>query len=341
MAKIRSLGLKERKQVLALLNHFYGQENEQPILKGFHSYTLPFHALNDLCPPSFKLFPSIYVALEDDQVLGLVWLAQDGHRKERWKIEQVIINPDAYAAFDVAKQLLYYVINKYGAMGVETFVARVNPHYHEGLSLLKDCGFRHSTKLHTYQWQGVRPDAIDTHISIKGLRDAHCGDSRKLQELHSETLLPEIRMSLRKAPDDLQPNLITAIGQRFKGNFYKRWVVAPGNRDYLYGSVSIETHDYKQFDLGLMVSPGWEAGLNDLLLFGLQKIYQCSSTPTIKVISYDFQRSKIEALEALGFAYSDTQEVLIKDYWAQAKDPNMLRKSPILLWTNPQGTSPA
>lgn len=342
MAKIRSLGNKELQQVLSLLERFTGDEFNYPVLERFQGLYLPFHSINHALPLSLKFLPDIYVALADNKVLGLVWLSRDGSRQDRWKIDQVIIDPEAYSAFDVGRQLVYYAINKLGSMGVETFLAMVDPHYDDGLALLKDCGFRHCTKLHTYHLAGLPEDLRERKIHIQGLREAGRSDARKLQELHSETLAPEVRISLRKSPADLYPSFFERLGQRFRGEFYKRWVVSQGSRDYLYGSIAISTLDYKQFELSLMVSPAWEDGLEDMLCFALQKIGQNATTPKITLSTYEFQKAKIATVEKLGFQRESTTEILVKDYLIPLKDKGNRAKNPVLLFARGGGkTSPA
>ena len=59
-----------------------------------------------------------------DQVLGLIWLSRDGARNNRWKIDQVIVDPMA-STYDVGTQLVNYVINRYGGAGVQTSTGEV------------------------------------------------------------------------------------------------------------------------------------------------------------------------------------------------------------------------
>jgi hypothetical protein len=342
MAKIRSLGNKELKQVLSLLERFSGHEFDYPVLERFKTLYLPFHKVNQFLPLGLKFLPGIYVATAEDQVMGLVWLSRDGNRRDRWKIDQVIINPESYSAYDVGKQLLYFVINQYGAAGVETFLAYVDPLYTEGLALLKDCGFRHCTKMHTFTLENnLAEEFRNRHVQIQGIREARGPDARKLQELHSETLVPEVRISLRKSPEDFYPPLLDRMTRRFQGEFVKRWVVSLGSQDYLHGSVSLATWDYKNFEISVLVSPAWEQGMEDMMLFILQQVYKCASNPRIVVNAYEFQKGKVALLEKLGFTRSGTVDILVKDYWIPVKSKQLQAKSPVLLFAKGGRTSPA
>jgi hypothetical protein len=342
MAKIRSLGTLELRQVLTLLERFSADEFNYPVLERFQTLYMPIHMVNHYLPLLWKFLPEIYVAVSDGQVLGLVWLSRDGRRTQRWKIDQVIINPDAYLAYDVGKQLVYYVVNRLGAMGVETFLAYVDPHYSEGMALLKDCGFRHCTRLHTFILENI-PDECraEQPVNISGLRESRRSDARKLQELHSETLAPEARVSLRQSPADFYtPSGCRWPGGPVVGGFFKRWVVSTGHRDYLYGSLSLSSSDCQHFDAALLVSPSWEDGTADLLQFAIQQVAKSTMNPKITITAYEFQKNKIETLTQMGFNRVSTIDILVKDYWIPVKDPAILRqKHPVLLWAG--RTSPA
>jgi len=302
---------------------------------------MPLDSLNHMLPLCWKFLPAIYVALSNDKVLGLVWLSRDGYRVERWKVDRIILDPEAYSALDVGKELLYFVMNQFGAKGVETFLACVAPHDDIGLALLKDCGFRHCTKSYMMQLEDLPEIARQNTLLIEGLREARSTDARKLQELYSETLVPEVRISLRKSPEDLYPPVWEGMIRRCRGEFEKRWVISQGSRDYLSGSISFSTRDYKFFSISLLVSPGWEQGTEDLLTFALQKISQSCLNPKVSVEIYEFQKNTRDVLEKLGFTTAYTHEILVKDYWIPLKDRGLKLKNPVLLFAKGGNTSPA
>lgn len=341
MAKIRSLGNKELKQVLSLLERFSGDEFNYPVLEHFQTLYMPLRLINQLLPLKFRFLPAIYVATDSDKVLGLVWLSRDGYRQDRWKVEQIIINPEYASAYDVGKQLMEYVINKYGAMGVETFLAYVDPHYTEGLGLLKECGFRHCTKVHTYQLEKISEELKERKIYIRGLREARSTDAQTLKELYTETLMPEVRISLQKSAADLTPPLMDMVARRIKGEFFKRWVISTESQEHFYGSIAISTWDYRQFDISILISPAWESETEDLIVFAVQQVAKCTSHPKILVHSYDFHKTKKEVLTQLGFERVWTTEVLVKDYWTPVKDKALQSKNPVLLFAKGGKTSPA
>ena len=104
MIKIRALGTKELKQVLTLLKQYGHEELEYSVLRRLRQLYVPLHVLSQLLPPQWQFMPGIYVAVARDDVMGLVWLTQDGHRNNRWSIDELIIDPDQ-STYDIGTQL--------------------------------------------------------------------------------------------------------------------------------------------------------------------------------------------------------------------------------------------
>ena len=137
MAKIRRLGNRELRQVIDLLSKFAHDAATTQTLTRLQSLYIPFHTLNSLLPLSLKFMPEVFVASEEGRVLSLIWLSQDGHRRDCWKIDEIIINPETDSSLAVTKQLVQYSLSQLGARGVETFLA----YLHQKIYALKVAGF--------------------------------------------------------------------------------------------------------------------------------------------------------------------------------------------------------
>lgn len=350
MVKIRPLGPNELKQVLHLLQQFGDNEFSYAALEHLQSLFLPFHQMSHWLPLRLTFMPGIYVAVEQHHVLGLVWVSQDGGNPQRWKIDQLILNPQdmsslGRSALDVGRQLIDYVITSYGAKGVETFLAYVDTHYDQGLALLKECGFRHCTKVTTYHYEGAMSEGmapmIKAHSHNPLLREVKAQDRPKLTELYAESLPPEVRVSLRKTGDDLFPSGFQRCSWSLGSGLYRHWVVGEPEKVYLMGSVAIHSKDYKHYQIRLIVSPGWQDGLEGLLAIALRHIYHTTSHPVIQIEVYEFHHPIQQALSSLGFQTALTTQVLVKDYWVStSKDPELLQ-NPVLFLANKGRTSPA
>lgn len=337
MIKIRAMGVRELKQVLNLLERFTDEDFEYRVLENFRQLYAPLQRFSQMLPPQWQFIPAIYVAVSNQKVLGLIWLSRDGHKASRWKIEQLIIDPDEFS-YDVGTQLINYVVNRYGAEGVQTFLAFVHNQYEQALGLLKSCGFRHVSRLHVFAYENLSSWASE-EMTISSLREAGGSDRHKLKVLHDETLPIEKRIPLEKHPRDFTPSCLQSISDRLKGIFHKRWVVEDRAHDLFIGSLEITTENYKDFQLSILVSPGWQDGFEDLLRYGIQHVMQHTENARILIQVYEFQSEFLDTLKELGFNRVYEAELLVKDYWVPLEDKPEKRSSPILLFAGKPSTA--
>jgi hypothetical protein len=345
MAKIRRLGNRELRQVIDLLSKFAHDAATTHTLKRLQSLYIPFHTLNSLLPLSLKFMPEVFVASDEGRVLSLIWLSQDGHRRDCWKIDEIIINPETDSSLAVTKQLVQYSLSQLGARGVETFLAYLDVSSVDGIGLLKECGFRHCTRLHTWSWEAsesISADDFSGVSKVTGLREATSWDIKQLQSLYSDSLPPEVRVSLRRLPSELHPSLDQQVLKRCTGSFYKAWVVPHSSQQYLLAYVGLSSQDYRDFRLHLIVSPGYDDELEPLLLFGVSQVLKNGSRVSVTLDCFDFQKSWPDILQKYHFESCGTTEILVKDVFVPLSEQSNPLTSPVLLFGKPGGrTSPA
>lgn len=337
MIKIRALRPSELKQVLSLLGRYSDQESEYSVLQKMQQLYIPMHRVSQLLPLPLQFMPAIFVAVSREKVLGLIWLSRDGEQSRRWKIDQLILDPETFS-YDVGTQLVNYVINRYGGDGVQTFLAYVDQYYNTGLGLLKSCGFRRCTRLHYFTHQNPGTLKLEP-ISMDGIRESGNNDCGKLTALYNDMLPPEARICLEKSWRDFYRPATRSVSDKMKGLFFKRWVVEDVARDHLIASVDITTADYKDFYLNLVASPGWEGYYADLLTYAIQQVLLITGSAKIHIDCFEFNKQGVEVLEKLGFHRNSIAEVLVKDYWIPIEDKGSRLQSPILLFSGK--TSPA
>jgi hypothetical protein len=337
MIKIRALGTRELKQVLGLLAHT--EQFEYGVLEQFRQLYVPMHRLSLVLPPKHQFLPGIFVAIAGQKVLGLIWLSPDGGNN-RWKIDQLLIDPNE-STYDVGTQLVNYVVNRYGGEGVQTFLALVDARYDQALGLLKTCGFRHCTQLHTFR---AKADTLTLPQESlpKHLRLAQTSDAQRIRDLHSDTLMPEVRFSLERTVTDFKRPLSRRLAEKARGQFFRRWVVEDPGRDVILGCLDVITRDYSQFYLEMISSDGWANVYPGLLQYGVQHVLKTQRSADVVVQAYDFQKSAVKTLEDSGFQWVSTAQVLVKDYWIPREQQAPKLTSPILLFAGGGGkTSPA
>ena len=84
---------------------------------------------------------NVYVLTENDEILGHITVLPKMGNPYKIIITRLIFQNNLY---DVGKQLVEFVIAKYGAMGAVSFSAKIDNSHEELVQLfLNQCGFRH------------------------------------------------------------------------------------------------------------------------------------------------------------------------------------------------------
>ncbi|MBX2860289.1 MAG: GNAT family N-acetyltransferase [Vampirovibrio sp.] len=343
MIKIRALGFFQVRQVLDLLKAHHGEHLHTKILEKLHHCYVPFQRISQLLPPRFQFMPIIYVAVSRNKVFGFIWLRTDGVKGSRLRIEQVLIDPTKFS-YDIGTQLVNFVVNRYGAEGVQTFLALVHENADEAQALFKTCGFRHVTKVLSYVHTSPSDIGDGEAQDIHGLRESGRQDRLKLKELYTDCLAPETRICLEKAVDDFNGPLAktyrtNTLAPGSQPVFFKRWVIEDVVHDVLLAAVDVVTDNCRDFHINLLVSPGWSDGLESLLDYGVSQVLKNTESAQIHVACYLFNKELNHLLEEKGFSRTETAEVLVKDYWIPLQDDSQTQQSPILAF--PGKTSPA
>ena len=348
MIRFRILGFKDLQQAIALLEGFQAENPTETssvtkILRQLKSVVLPFHHLSHWLPLELKYLPEIYVASENDQVMSLIWLVREGGKQDYWRIEEVIINPNAINAITVTKQLIQYALSQLSGKGVETFLAHIQKHATEALGLLKECGFRYCTSM--TEWQlASDSDRLQkpTEIPNIGFREASAWDAKYILALYTDSLPPEIRVSLRKEPEELYPNMSQSFIRQCKGQFYKAWVLPHKSQEYYQAFLSIKSKNYRDFKVTIIYSMAVNELLTEILNYALYQIFLNGSRVTIHLETFSYQKALQELLENKSFDKGQEQDILVKDHWMPIQDKeNTLLKSPLLLFSDKGKTSPA
>lgn len=297
----------------------------------------PFNFLHEFLPLSWKFLPESYVAIEDNEPLGLISLAPDGHTKTRWKINRLVLGMNAY---DVGKQLIDYVVNKYGGAGVEVFLAVIDENYTEAIALFKNaCFFRDSSKINIWEYQDFYFE--NGQKQPENLRKAQNEDTRKIFEFDSEAILPNYRNSLVKTVGDFSFGLKNKLINEIKGYKVSKYVLDNPGTKGVEALVSIFTSDNKSFWVDITLSLAYKDYYEDLVMFAVNKIKSENKDARVYVGVKDYHQTgkhMTEVLKKNKLKQCGNFQVLVKDYWKPAEVYRERRSSAIIF---PDMTSPA
>jgi ribosomal protein S18 acetylase RimI-like enzyme len=343
MLTIRALGHRHLEQVIALLDRYASQTYET--LMRFRQLTIPFLQLSRALPARHQFLPAIYVACRQQRVLGVVVLSPDDANNRRWRIEQLIVDPEE-SSFDVGSQLLGYIMNRYGADGVHSFVAHVSQQDMDASALLKSAGFRYCTRQLWFDFtpsdkanspqtsQPVTANAPNGE-GINGghqvFKEAGCHHAERLSQLYNDALPPDIRISLEKAPADYRQLTLRQCMRRIQGYFFQRWVLEDTHRDVVIAAIEISSSDFSHFYLNVVVSPVWTSVSDRLVSHGMYLVQRISRQARITTVIFDHDKALQQLLLQKGFEPSPPVDILVKEYWIPLSTQVPRLSSPVLL----------
>lgn len=324
MAKIRSLALRDipkLKKMISMISNLSSAD----VAFGYKSYVpFPLNLLNRMLPLSLKFASDSYVAIDNNKLCGLVTLKPQEKNPQSWRISKLFLDENGY---DTGRQLVSYAIAKYGAMGANTFMVKVDEDHEELLELFsKGCGFRvcASEQLWKMEEINVKGPSLD-----KGFfRPFKNSDASAAAGIYNELIFPHFRYSLAKTPAEFENVLCSGL---YRTSFF-RYVLEDSSKHSIKGYFSIQTNDNENFILNIDLVSAFDEYLPDVINFSLSQIFMRKKKFNFYVRNKKYQTNgtKIEKyLKENGFKNVKTQIVLVKDYYKRVQEDERCTKPAI------------
>lgn len=324
MAKIRSLALRDipkLKKMISMISNLSSAD----VGFGYKSYVpFPFNLINKILPLSLKFASDSYVAIEDNKLCGLITLKPQEKNPQSWRISKLFLDENGY---DVGRQLVSFAIAKYGAMGANTFMVKVDEDHEELLELFsKGCGFRvcASEQLWKMEEINVSGPSLD-----KGFfRPFKNSDASAAAGIFNELIFPHFRYSLARTPGEFENVLCSGL---YKTSFFK-YVLEDSSKHSVKGYFSIQTNDNENFILNIDLVSAFDNYLPDVINFSLSQIFMRKKKFNFFVRNKKYQTNgtKIEKyLKENGFKNVKTQIVMVKDYYKRIQEDERYSKPAI------------
>lgn len=324
MAKIRSLALRDipkLKKMISMISNLSSAD----VGFGYKSYVpFPFNLMNKILPLSLKFASDSYVAIEDNKLCGLVTLKPQEKNPQSWRISKLFLDENGY---DVGRQLVSFAIAKYGAMGANTFMVKVDEDHEELLELFsKGCGFRvcASEQLWKMEEINVSGPSLD-----KGFfRPFKNSDASAAAGIFNELIFPHFRYSLARTPGEFENVLCSGL---YRTSFFK-YVLEDSSKHSVKGYFSIQTNDNENFILNIDLVSAFDNYLPDVINFSLSQIFMRKKKFNFFVRNKKYQTNgtKIEKyLKENGFKNVKTQIVMVKDYYKRIQEDERYSKPAI------------
>lgn len=279
----------------------------------------PFNTIHDLLPLNFKFLPESYVIEEDKEIIGMVTVSPTAGNPFKLNINRLFLEQDY---FNAGKQLIEFVISKYGAKGASAFVAKIDDSYDELLQLFAEgCGFRQCSSEQLWKMNTLRLSQTDNSF----FRPFKNSDAQAVAMLFNDTIITHFKHSISRTKNEYLEPIFKGLTEESKF----KYVIEDENLKTVKAYFSFTTCDNSNYILDITTSPWYECSRDDILSFTINQIAkrQKEFSLFVKVKKYTTTAESFEQyLVEKDFKCVQNQLVLIKDFYKLLKEPQPLHR---------------
>lgn len=325
MIKIQPFLPVDSTQVKALLRH----QNE-PV--PYESFCQEDRVLNSgvtfwqhWIPCGLHVGPSVYVAKEDNVVLGLISVDTNGRSHNCWRVDHLVVHPQ-HRGRGIAQELLRFALAYFGSQGIAHFVMEVSDQNSAGLALLGSCGFRRCTKVNYYQVPLDLEDRQSTTIDGDVFRLAVPTDRNKIYDLSQDVIPTDLRRIFDYVADDfhvaeLKLEGLDKLSKRLLRTRRWYWVKEQPERGVIPCAIQVTAHREGDYHLEFFVHPGWSHMAPEVVDFVLTFMKRAGMKGMVMIKVYDFQKDVLDAVESAGLERMNSFGLYAREHWKRAKKP--------------------
>jgi hypothetical protein len=248
--------------------------------------------------------PHCYVCTDKKEVFGTIAFERVYGNPHRINITQL-----AFKHREIGKQLVEFVIAKYGAKSVVSFTVSVDVSHSDLLELFLSCGFRQCS--HESLWKVGEFSGAPLPF-----RTCQNNDAQQVSQLYNSDLASHFRPSLERTPQEFYEPVFAAMA-----SYKKRYVLEDAGS--VVSCLSLTTGDNRNFIIDIYTCEGYELSYDGILGFAMGEIARRKSDfhAFVKLKSYTRSAARFEEyLRAHNFDCIQTQNVLVKDFYKPIKE---------------------
>lgn len=323
MAKIRKLAFRDVPKLKKMISMLSENEN---FSFGFESYVpFPINWLHSLLPLRFRFFKESYVSISDKEINGMISLNAFKGNPYSWKINKLFLRENAY---DTGRQLVEYVVARYGASGANTFTVRVEDCHDELMELFsKGCGFRVCSSEQLWKMENIKLKKPSLENVI--FRPFKNSDAEEVKNLYNDLILPHFRYSLSKTKHEFTDILFCGLNK----TTYFKYILEKNGPNPIKGYFSIQTDDNVNFILDINIVSGFNDYYPDVLNFAIGQILARKKDFNLYIINKKYQNcgaKNEEYLSQNGFKCVKYQIVMVKDFYKRIQQEEKYTKPAIV-----------
>ncbi len=320
MAVIRKLNFLDKSKIKEL-RPFLKEEDENLFIN-ILTTGLPGH-LHYYLPLKYKVLDESYLLEDLNRPLGLITVNIFRGNYRKINISQLFFIENAY---EVAQQLLEFVISQYGAMGAHAFYMLVDDKYTELSQLLIDrCGFRQCS--YEQIWE-VPKTSFKKCRNIKYRRFRN-SDIKEVSDLYNDSVISYFRPTMLRENSEFKEPFFSGLNYT---NEY-RYIIEEPSTLRIISYFKIATADNVNYTVDFNYSSGYEVDIETVLYFATREILKRTRRFKlfIKMKNYiDTNNAQKEYFISSGFNLVSTKNLYVKDFFKIIKEYSPEEKFSVL-----------
>ena len=283
----------------------------------------PLGVFHQFLPLKYKFLSESYVLKDRHDWLGMISVQPTRGNPCRLEIVRLFFEANS---FEIGKQLVEYVIARYGAKDADSFITLVDSNNDDLLMLFtQGCGFRQCSTEELWKL----PDTRFCKTSSLFFRPFKSSDALEVSELYNDSLNLHFKHSLFKKPNEFSEVLLKGLSSVSKF----RYVIEDKNTEKIITYFSIKTEDNINFVLDFVSATWCDIDYETLFAIAKNEISKRNSEFNlyVRVKKYKLTDNKLEDfLVTKNAECIRTQSVLVKDFYKAIKTPAQVKKVMLL-----------
>lgn len=263
-----------------------------------------------------RRFPETYVVFDNSNNLkGVITVKTQHGNPYKWQIKRLFLDKNSH---EEGKQLIEYIIAKFGARGVDTFYVSVDDNNNELIDLfIKGCGFRFcSTEA---LWSVSNVNFLIEDIDESSFVHFKNSDSEKIEELFNDNLITHYKYSLSKEKEEFHDKLFQGINSELDFKYF----LQDKETGIIKSFLEIKTVDNTNYFVDAIVPPQYFDLYPLILSFAVKKIIKRNKNFKLYIKNRKYLQSG-EKLEEFfkenRFELLQNNAILVRDFFKTVKE---------------------
>lgn len=316
MAKIHKLNYFNRSKIKDMIPFLNTRRNN-----GFLKILSisPFGPIHSLLPLKYKFLDESYIISENSESLGAITVSPIVGNYSKLAISQLYFGENAY---DVAKQLIDFVISYYGANGATTFYASFDETYGELVNLfITSCGFRQCSAEEVWE---VTKKTFQKPSTIKYRMFKDC-DLKEISDIYNDSLVTYFKPTLERSEKEFSESF--CHGLTYSTSY--RYVIEDNSSGRIIGYFLISTDDNESYVIDFNYSDGYEIDFDGIMYFATREILKRKRHFRLFIKTKRYLKTSEQQKEFFihnNFQWIKTKILLVKDFYKLIKQESPIKE---------------